>query len=119
MNKILFRGMECYITESRITNSDKIEGFNYYEIRHDDESQGTPVTIEPGVMVNFWGTLATRVDFTEIEGLTEEGYVPERWYIDIKDSNDEETEEHEDETHLFYAGASYGSVIDETQIAIA
>lgn len=112
MKKILFREIECYVCEARVPKEERIEGYNYYGIRHDDESLGTPVTIEAGVMVNFWGTLATKEDLSKHKDA--ESWGPNSgWFIEIKDSDDEGTSEEEDETHLFYAAATYNTSINE------
>lgn len=114
MKKILFRGIECYVCEARVPQEEKVPGFNYYGIRHDDEGCGTPVTIEAGVMVNFWGTLATKEDLSKHSDVESWG-VGSSWFIEIKDSDDEGTSEEEDETHLFYAAATGDTSINEDE----
>lgn len=58
MKKVIFRGKPCYVCDSRVTKAVQKEGFNYYSIRDNDEETPMPVTIEEGVMFNFWGTIA-------------------------------------------------------------
>jgi hypothetical protein len=60
MRKVLFREQECYICEGRIKTEDRIEGYNYYAMRHSDDDWSKPVTIENGVVVNYYGLLATK-----------------------------------------------------------
>lgn len=60
MKKVIFKDKICYIYDSRIKEKDRNKDFNYYELRHDDNDFGVPVTVENNVLINFWGTLATK-----------------------------------------------------------
>lgn len=57
LNKMNFRGHDCYITDERIKQADRKDNLFYYELRHDDEDWSQPCTIEDFVLVNFWGTI--------------------------------------------------------------
>lgn len=48
------------ISYSRIIHDTIPNGYNCYEIRHDDGSKGDPVTVEAQVFVNFYGTFITK-----------------------------------------------------------
>lgn len=56
-NKINFRGYEGYIVDYRVKKDDKLDGFHYYHLRHDDCDYSEPITIEDYVLVNHWGTI--------------------------------------------------------------
>ncbi len=56
-NRVNFRGMEVYVTDVRIKGG--VPNLYKYEIRHSDDDWGEPVTIEPHVLVNFYGTVLT------------------------------------------------------------
>lgn len=99
MKKILFRGIECFITDVRIKDSEKIKGFNYYGIRHSDEDWSEPVTIERAVIVNNWGTLATKVDLSTHKD--SRIYYADKWEIEIS----------EEEQDMFYG--DYNEKINE------
>lgn len=43
----------------RIPYRDREEGLHYYEVRHDDECLGVPVTIENRIISNHFGTIVT------------------------------------------------------------
>lgn len=60
LSKLNFKGYECYIADMRILQADKRSDLYYYGIRHSDDDFSMPVTIEPNVIVNHWGTLVTR-----------------------------------------------------------
>lgn len=36
-------------------------GFYRYEIRHDDEGRGIPCELSAHILVNFWGTVISRI----------------------------------------------------------
>lgn len=44
----------------RIGTKDMTPGLHYYQCRHAEMDWAFPVTIEKYVMVNFWGTIATK-----------------------------------------------------------
>lgn len=114
MKKILFRGIECFVCDVRVPQEQRLTDYNYYGIRHDDDGFGTPVTIEAGVMVNFWGTLATKEDLSNHPD--KESWGPNgNWFIEIKDSDDEGVSIEEDETHLFYSAATGDTSINEEE----
>ena len=55
-----FRGVPVVqVTEARIRQEDRQEWLYYYDIRHSDEDCGYPCTVEPHVLVNHFGTMAT------------------------------------------------------------
>lgn len=47
------------VIEDRVPKRKRETGKFYYEMRHTDTDWSLPVTIEKGVMINFWGTLVT------------------------------------------------------------
>ncbi|PVC74994.1 hypothetical protein C2I27_03650 [Priestia megaterium] len=47
------------LTQSRIKKEERKEDLHYYDIRHSDDDWGEPSTVESGVWVNHFGTLAT------------------------------------------------------------
>lgn len=60
----------------RIPHAERIKGRYYYDIRHDDEGLGNPVTIEKGVLVNHFGTMET---LEPIEGINESKFTDDNW----------------------------------------
>lgn len=48
-----------FATCLRIKSAEREEELYYYDIRHDDECQMTPCTLEPLVRVSHLGTIAT------------------------------------------------------------
>ena len=55
-------GIECDFSDMRIDRSTVPEGRYHYEVADDDESQGNPVRVKRGIMVNFFGTLISDVE---------------------------------------------------------
>lgn len=47
----------CGFNDIRIDRGTVPEGKYHYEVADDDESGGDPARVQPGVMVNFFGTL--------------------------------------------------------------
>lgn len=119
MRKIIFRGIECYVSDTRIKKEDMIEGFNYYGIRHSDEDWGIPITIEDFVVVNHWGTLASKTDLvTHFSNDIERwGENDSRWCIDLTIS-DEYEDDTESSIFMWAAGEDNSSDIDEDEDAI-
>lgn len=50
-------GAHCLVTESRIRRDTVPEGYHIYHIRHADDNQDAPCTLEKQCVVNFWGTV--------------------------------------------------------------
>lgn len=50
-----FRGMDCMLFEGR--PKEFPEGFWFYPLRHDETDWAQPMTIEPTVVVNYWGVI--------------------------------------------------------------
>lgn len=65
MQEILFRGKKMYFIDERIHARHRIPEFNYYELRHTDSDFSKPCEITRGVLVNFFGTVATRHQLSE------------------------------------------------------
>jgi|GEM_PF-5624645 len=60
-----FRGVPVvHVTSLRIPSDERQEGLFYYDIRHDEEDWCEPVTVEPGVLVNHFGTMVTTKPLT-------------------------------------------------------
>jgi len=60
---ILYKGKECLYRDIRLTNEQlKLipDDVNIYQIRHMDEDWGEPVSIEPIVVSNYFGTIFTK-----------------------------------------------------------
>ncbi len=53
-----FRGMNCFIHDGRpsIYPAGK---YHFYSMRHGDTDWASPLSIEPVVLVNFWGVIGT------------------------------------------------------------
>ena len=71
---------EAIFTELRVLRDSVPKGFSCYEVRHDDESQGNPVEIARGILVNFYGTLLVQGSLEQVE---KEGYCfleEDDWY---------------------------------------
>lgn len=74
--KVKVMGKECLFNDLRIDRQSIPEGYFMYEVRHDDEDWGEPVEIALGVMVNFFGTLLTKEQFTlEPSPITDNAYL--------------------------------------------
>lgn len=48
-------------SSGRIQRESVPEGFYCYEVRHDDECMGSPCELSSHVLVNFWGTVISKV----------------------------------------------------------
>ncbi len=70
--KIEINNREALFTNDRIDRSQVPQGYYAYDIRHDDEDDREPATIEPTVNVNRFGTILTQ----EYIGMTEQGFAP-------------------------------------------
>lgn len=57
MNKIMFRGIEAYITDENMYNLEKRTDMYYYDLRHGDDDSVYPCSIENVVLINRWGTI--------------------------------------------------------------
>jgi hypothetical protein len=69
-----FRGVDVtLIVEGRISDEKREEGLHYYAMRHGDDSDwSTPVRLEKGVLVNFYGTMVTLQPIDELENSTDQ-----------------------------------------------
>ena len=55
-----FRGVPViHVTSAHIRQDEREVDLYYYDIRHSDQDWSDPVTIEPFVMVNHFGTIVT------------------------------------------------------------
>ena len=57
-------------TNGRLDRTTVPEGLFCYDIRESNGFSGEPVTLEPHVMVNHWGTVLSKEEFT----LNDEGF---------------------------------------------
>lgn len=64
-NKINFRGHEGYITDRRVPQNERTEGYFYYDLRHEDDGCD-PCSIEDFVLVNHWGTICFKESIAHI-----------------------------------------------------
>lgn len=62
--KVEVMGKECLFSDLRIDRNSIPEGYFKYEIRHSDDNWDEPVEMALGVLVNFYGTLLTKEQFT-------------------------------------------------------
>ena len=60
MKRIIFRGIEIFITDSIIRKDKMKKGFHYYCIRQN--ANADPITIEECVILNRYGTVACKKD---------------------------------------------------------
>ena len=56
MQKVLVRGILCEFNDMRIDRSTVPKDKYMYEVA-DDDSNGEPARIRPGILVNFFGTI--------------------------------------------------------------
>jgi hypothetical protein len=55
-----FRGVPViHVTSSRIRQEQRDMDLFYYNLRHAEEDWSEPVTVEPYVLVNYFGTIVT------------------------------------------------------------
>ncbi len=59
--KVSVCGISCDFSDMRIDRSTVPKERYQYEVADDDESQGNPVRVGYGIMVNFFGTLISDV----------------------------------------------------------
>ena len=59
--KVSVCGIPCDFSDMHIDRSTVPEWRYQYEVSDDDESQGNPVRVGHGIMVNFFGTLISGV----------------------------------------------------------
>lgn len=55
-------GRLALFTNARIYRKTVHKNLHCYDIRHDDECQGTTCEVAPNIMVNHWGTILLRHD---------------------------------------------------------
>lgn len=67
--KVRVRGTECLFTDLRVERTSVPNGFYQLEVA-DDDSDGIPARIRPGILVNFYGTLLTKEQLIPDEGDT-------------------------------------------------
>lgn len=65
-------GKETLFTNSRLDRTTVPEGLFCYDIRESEGFSSEPVTLEPYVTVNHWGTVLSKEEFT----LNDEGFYP-------------------------------------------
>ena len=76
-------GKKCLFTDIRVDRETVPQGKYMYEIRHSDEDWGLPVSVGPGVLVNFFGTVVSDEPLLDESG-------EERWFTFEKEVNGEE-----------------------------
>lgn len=59
--KVRVCGIECDLSDMRIDRNTVPKEKYQYEVADDDESQGNPVRVRRGIMVNFFGTLISDI----------------------------------------------------------
>ena len=69
MQKVLVRGILCEFNDMRIDRNTIPEGKYMYEVA-DDDSDGEPARIRPGILVNFFGTIICNQKLEPDEGDT-------------------------------------------------
>ena len=61
-------GKETLFTNSRLDRTTVPEGLFCYDIRESEGFSSEPVTLEPYVTVNHWGTVLSKEEFTLNDG---------------------------------------------------
>ena len=69
MQKVSVGGIPCEFNDMRIDRSTVPEGKYMYEVA-DDDSDGEPARIRPGILVNFFGTIICNQKLEPDEGDT-------------------------------------------------
>ena len=69
MQKVLVRGILCEFNDMRIDRSTVPKEKYMYEVA-DDDSDGEPARIRPGILVNFFGTIICNQKIEPDEGDT-------------------------------------------------
>ena len=69
MQKVLVRGVLCEFHDMRIDRSTVPKDKYMYEVA-DDDSDGEPARIRPGILVNFFGTIICNQKLEPDEGDT-------------------------------------------------
>lgn len=69
MQHVTVRGIPCEFNDMRLNREGIPEGKFLYEVA-DGDSDGEPVRIRPGILVNFFGTLVCNQKLTPDEGDT-------------------------------------------------
>ena len=69
MQKVLVRGILCEFNDMRTDRNTIPEGKFMYEVA-DDDSDGEPARIRPGILVNFFGTIICNQKIEPDEGDT-------------------------------------------------
>lgn len=69
MQKVLVREILCEFNDMRIDRNTIPEGKFMYEVA-DDDSDGEPARIRPGILVNFFGTIICNQKLEPDEGDT-------------------------------------------------
>ena len=65
--RVRILGKIGFFTNERIQKDSVPERVFQYEVRHDDLCQGIPCEVAKGILVNFWGTLLTLTELSEVE----------------------------------------------------
>lgn len=65
-------GQEVLFTNSRLDRSTVPHDLYCYDVRESEGFSGDPVTLEPYVMVNHWGTVLSKNEFV----LNDDGFYP-------------------------------------------
>jgi len=63
IEKVKINGVECFLTEERPLSKEGVDGYYMFDIRHDES--GEPCNIEKNVVVNYFGTILSPVNFLE------------------------------------------------------
>lgn len=78
-------GREALFSCNRIERDSVPKGLYQYEVRHDDCCQGIPCEVAKGVLVNFWGTLLTRTEISEVEKEDRRYIMDDEWAEEEKE----------------------------------
>ena len=62
------------IIPKRVKPEERDPSLFYYGIRHSDNDWGKPISVEPSVVVNFWGTLVSTISLDEVFKKDNGGY---------------------------------------------
>ena len=64
--RVRILGKIGFFTNERIQKDSVPERVFQYEVRHDDLCQGIPCEVAKGILVNFWGTILTREEMSDV-----------------------------------------------------
>lgn len=93
--KMEFRGKTAYVYDGRLTQEEYTvlteKGYHVYGIRHDDDDIDIPRTVEPNVIVNFYGLMVIETALKFPQRHTTDGKLDEYLELDEQEAEDIES----------------------------